>query len=203
MTQLITQENKSMLSPENYGHWCKVAKMMSESDMVPKGYKNKPADVLIAMELGGSLGMTPLAAIQNIAVINGRPSLYGDALLAIVQGHKDYEYIKEFMTKDQAGERVAVCVVKRKGHDEHKCEFTSADAKKAGLWGKPGPWSQYPDRMLAMRARGFAVRNTFADALFGVRMVEEVQDYEIKDITPKAEKNEQAKEELKNLLSSN
>jgi hypothetical protein len=52
-----------------------------------------------------------------------------------------------------------------------------ADAKRAGLAGKSGPWSQYPERMLALRARGFALRNAFADALRGLITAEEAQDY--------------------------
>jgi hypothetical protein len=52
-----------------------------------------------------------------------------------------------------------------------------ADAKRARLAGKTGPWSQYPERMLALRARGFALRNAFADALRGLITAEEAQDY--------------------------
>jgi hypothetical protein len=52
-----------------------------------------------------------------------------------------------------------------------------ADAKRAGLLGKAGPWAQYPARMLALRARGFALRNAFADALRGLITAEEAQDY--------------------------
>ncbi len=66
--------------------------------------------------------------------------------------------------------------------------ISKEDAKKAGLWGKAGPWSQYPKRMLQMRARSFALRDKFADALSGLIMAEEAQDYTtISDVTPKAQ----------------
>ena len=60
---------------------------------------------------------------------------------------------------------------------------------KAGLWAKSGPWTQYPKRMMQMRARGFALRDKFADALGGLITVEEAQDYQVvdmpeKDVTP-------------------
>ena len=82
--------------------------------------------------------------------------------------------------------RKAFCTVKRKGDPEVKSgEFSVADAKKAGLWGKTGPWTQYSDRMLKMRARGFALRDGFSDVLRGLGIAEEVQDYQaIKDVTP-------------------
>jgi hypothetical protein len=61
-----------------------------------------------------------------------------------------------------------------------------ADAKKAGLWGKAGPWSLYPSRMLSLRSRGFALRNTFADALRGLITAEEAQDYPTTESRPAA-----------------
>jgi hypothetical protein len=54
--------------------------------------------------------------------------------------------------------------------------FSISKAKKAGLWGKAGPWQEYPDRMLKMRARGFAGHDAFPDVLRGVRLAEELQD---------------------------
>jgi hypothetical protein len=55
--------------------------------------------------------------------------------------------------------------------------FSVEDAKRAGLWGKQGPWTAYPKRMLSMRARGFAIRDCFADVLKGLITAEEAQDY--------------------------
>ena len=72
----------------------------------------------------------------------------------------------------------AVCEAKRQGYPSPSVSrFSVADAKKAGLWGKSGPWTQYPSRMLQLRARGFALRNAFADALRGLVTAEEAQDY--------------------------
>jgi hypothetical protein len=74
---------------------------------------------------------------------------------------------------------VAVCEAKRRGYPAPTVvRFSVADAKKAGLWGKSGPWSQYSSRMLTLRARGFALRNAFADALRGLITAEEAQDYQ-------------------------
>jgi hypothetical protein len=71
---------------------------------------------------------------------------------------------------------VATCTVWRKGGTKHTQSFSQADAQKAGLWGKSGPWTQYPKRMLQMRARGFALRSQFADALAGLITREEAED---------------------------
>jgi len=72
--------------------------------------------------------------------------------------------------------RHGFCVFVRRGEPPQRRTFSVADAKKAGLWGKQGPWQQYPDRMLQLRARGFAVRDVFPDALRGLVTIEEAQD---------------------------
>lgn len=177
LTQRDGNIKSSLLSVENFEHYMNVATQLSKSSLVPKNMIGKPADILLAMEMGLQLGIPMTQAIQDIAVINGKPCLYGDGLLAAVQGHKDYEWIEEAIIKEPGESRRAVCVMKRKNHEPREVEFTVADAKKAGLWGKPGPWSQYPDRMLQMRARGFCIRDTFADALRGIKTEEEVNDY--------------------------
>lgn len=171
------------------------AKLIADSDLVPKDYKGKPGNVLIAMQFGSEVGLMPLQAVQNISVINGRPALWGDAMLALVQRHSICEYIKEYI-KDKK----AYCIVKRQGEDEHIVTFSEEDAKKAGLWGKSGPWTQYPDRMLQMRARSFALRDKFSDILKGIAMYEEVQDYQI--IEAKESKKNEAKEKLNVLLAN-
>jgi hypothetical protein len=73
---------------------------------------------------------------------------------------------------------VATCTAKRRGYEKPTVvRFSVADAKKAGLWGKTGPWSQYSKRMLQLRARGFALRDAFPDVLKGLVTAEEAQDY--------------------------
>lgn len=192
MSNELTVGNKdSFLSPNNFDHYFRIARMMASSEMVPKSYKDKPQDVLIAMEMGASLGLGPLQAIQNIAVINGKPCIYGDALLATCSGRSDFENILEEPILGDKGKTVGyLCTVTRRGRTPVTQSFTIEQAQAAGLWGKVGPWKQYPERMLQMRARAFALRDSFADALGGVRLAEEVQDYEIKDVTPEKNKSD-------------
>jgi len=116
-----------------------------------------------------------MAALQNVAVINGRPGIYGDAALALVRASGLLlSYSQEWSGK--ADERKAIVTVQRRDCPVQVTEFSVADAKKAGLWGKSGPWSQYSDRMLLFRARGFALRDNFGDVLKGFRTTEELED---------------------------
>ena len=128
------------------------------------------------MQFGAELGMKPMQSLQGIAVINGKPSLYGDALMGLVLDSGKCEFIRERIELAD-GEAVAICESKRKDQPQERVStFSVPDAKKAGLWGKSGPWSLYPMRMLTMRARAFNLRDNFADVLRGMSVAEEVED---------------------------
>ena len=145
------------------------AAKLASSDLVPKDFRNNPANCFIAIQWGEEIGLAPLQSTQNIAVINGRPALWGDALPALVKASKQCEYIS--LTCEN---NIATCKVKRVGEPEHIVIFSKAMAEKARLWNKAGPWCDYPERMLQNRARAFALRDVFPDVLKGLYTVEEL-----------------------------
>jgi len=151
--------------------------MVAKTPFAPKDFQNKPESCLLAGQHGAELGFGPMQSLQCIAVINGRPSIWGDAALALVQSSPVCEFVSESV--DGEGEQmVATCIAKRRGYPAPAAvKFSVADAKRAGLWGKSGPWTQYPKRMLQLRARGFALRDAFPDVLKGLVTAEEAQDY--------------------------
>lgn len=170
------------LTPKTLDEAMKLAELIANSDLAPKDFKGKPGNVLIAVQMGAEVGLAPMQALQNIAVINGRPSIWGDAVLAIVQGSGLLEFIEE--TDD--GEE-AKCRVKRKGVPVviERC-FSMKDASTAGLAGG-NVWKGYPKRMRQMRARAYALRDGFADVLRGLNVREEIEDYAVEratNITP-------------------
>lgn len=155
----------------------RFAKMVAASDFAPKDFKGKPESCLLAIQHGGETGLSPMQSLQSIAVINGRPSIWGDAALAVVSASPVCEFVTETIEGD-GDAMVAICEAKRRNYPKPTVvRFSVADAKKAGLWGKSGPWSQYPRRMLQLRARGFALRDAFPDVLKGLVTAEEAQDY--------------------------
>ncbi len=161
-----------ILNPANLTEALQMAETISKSSLVPKDYQGNPGNVLVAIQWGMEVGLGPLQAMQNIAVINGRPSLWGDALLALCKASPVCEYITE-----ECDGQTAVCTAKRRGDPSPVVrEFSMEDAKRAGLAGKQGPWTQYPKRMLQMRARGFCLRDAFPDVLKGMASAEEEQD---------------------------
>jgi len=194
MGQLVTQSTFS-LSPTTLKEAMQYADIMAKSTVVPTAYQGKSGNILVAVQMGADLGLKPMQALQNIAVINGRPSIYGDALLALVQVNPVFEDIQE--TFDTSTD-TATCTVKRKNQAAHTATYSKVDATTAGLWGK-GVWQKYPKRMLQMRARGFALRDKFADVLGGLITAEEAQDYPV-DVTPQAQPQDLSSK-LDNVLS--
>jgi len=178
---LIPLASGGWLQPSNFAEMLEVAKAIAYSGMVPKDYVKNPGAVLVAMEMGAELGLAPMQALQNIAVINGRPGLWGDAILALVISDPRCNDVIETASPVNEPPKWARCIVKRKGKTPTDVTFTVEDAKTAQVWGKSGTWTNYPRRMLQLRARSFACRNAFPDRLRGIGMVEELQDVQTVD----------------------
>jgi hypothetical protein len=155
--------------------------------MVPKSFQGNPNATMAAIVRGMEVGLAPMQALSSIAVINGRATLWGDAIPALVQRHGhhvDVEY-------EGAGDNLTAVATLTRGDTGKKIvrRFGIADARRAGLLDKAGPWKQYTPRMCAHRARTWAVRDGAADALMGLQVAEEVQDYgpdAARDVTPAA-----------------
>lgn len=180
---VVAGKGMAAIVPQDVDQTFRLAQALAASgDMVPKHFQNRPNEVMAAIMRGMEIGLAPMQAISNIAVINGRASLWGDALPALMQRaghHLDAEIIGE-------GDEMKAVASLTRGDTGRKItrEFSVEDAKKANLWGKAGPWQTYPKRMLMMRARAWAVRDGASDAMMGLQVAEEAQDMPIKDVTP-------------------
>lgn len=171
--------------PQDSTQLLKLADVLSRSgDLIPKQFQGNAPAVAAAIMRGMEIGLAPMQALSNIAVINGRATLWGDALPALVQRaghHIDVDY------EGQGDGLTAVATLTRADGKKVVRRFSMGDAKRAGLLGKQGPWQAYPQRMLMHRARAWAIRDGAADALMGLQVAEEVSDYgpeTARDVTP-------------------
>lgn len=172
------QRGELLPAPKSTAEAMELAETLASSQLIPKAFQQRPGDVFVAMMWSHSLGIPIVQGLQGIAVINGKPSLYGDALLAVCMGSGQMADIEETVT-GSADNLTATCKVTRRGKPTPVVStFSMADARAAGLLGKPGPWKQYTSRMLKMRARAFALRDAFPDVLSGISSAEEMQDVE-------------------------
>lgn len=164
----------SGIIPQTIEETFRLAQAIAKSGLAPRGM-DKPESIMVAIMHGAEIGLPPMQSLQRIAVVNGRPTVWGDGLPALL-------WARGFSIQERIEESTAFCTVIRPGGEAITRSFSVADAKKAGLWGKAGPWTQYPDRMLQMRARGFACRDGAADVLGGLYITEEAED--IIDVSP-------------------
>ena len=180
-----------VLRPQSFPELMQFAQMAAKSQMVPKDFVGKPENIMLAIQMGSELGLAPMQSLQNIAIVNGRPSVWGDALIGLCRQSEHCHDIREWFEGDGDG-LTAFCEATRHGSNPVVQSFSVADAKKAGLWktepktkkqGRDGayevdsgPWYSYPRRMLQMRARGFALRDAFPDVLRGLISAEEAAD---------------------------
>ena len=177
----------------------RLARAIAAARWAPKSYLSDPKNsdsaydenkILLGIMHGLEVGLTPIAALQSIAVINNVPAIWGDGALAIIQASGLMESLQEEPIFDpqqdpSKGQRVIGyrCTVKRRGLDAPiSHSFTLQDAAAAKLLEKSGPWQHYRSRMLQMRARSWTLRAAFADVLRGLTIAEEAGD--ILDVTP-------------------
>ena len=183
MTTELTTTPTRGLALASFEDAFRFAKMVAASDFPPRDFRGKPESCLLAIQHGSEIGLAPMQSLQCIAVINGRPSIWGDAAKALCLASPNCEWITEEVT-GEGDSMVAVCTAKRKGNPTPTVtSFSVSDAKTAKLWNKKGrdgqdtPWVTSPKRMLQLRARGFALRDAFPDVLKGLVTAEEAQDY--------------------------
>ena len=193
----------NLINVNSWSDALSAAEMIAKTNLCPPNYRNKKEDIIVAWAMGTELGMKPMQSLQHIAVINGKPCLYGDGLLALVKNDPRCLGVQE-TTEGEGDDYTAVCSVKRKYDDKNiettVCKFSIKDAKRAKLFNRP-VWQSYPQRMLQMRARGFALRNAFPDALSGFISQEEAEDYptqaktvnNLDDLKPKEIKQDDVK----------
>lgn len=183
--QIATGGQLAALVPQSLDDAYRLAKALAGAgDMVPKHFQGNPDMIMAAMIRGAEIGLLPMQALSNIAVINGRASVWGDAIPALMQraGHQIDTVL------EGEGDSMVATTTLRRGDTGQVIvrSFSAADAKAAGLWGKAGPWQSYKPRMLSMRSRAWACRDGAADALMGLQIAEEMQDSQpIRDVTPK------------------
>jgi len=191
------RDRPSPLTPQSWQEAEKLAKLLCKTKLVPQGFES-PDLCLIAIMQGMEMGLPPMMALQRMALVEGKLTLWGDGALALVLKSGLCTSITEWMDVcDQNGDPglrsakdqifspgfdrdqenwVAHCEVQRLGWPAPIIRsFSVRDAKRAGLWQKEGPWVDYPKRMLQMRARAFALRDVFADVLGGLYLREEIE----------------------------
>lgn len=184
---LPTLKNGNHLSaiiPATFDDCVRLARVIATSGLAPRDM-NDEAKITVAIMHGLEIGLPPMYAIQKIAVINGRPAIWGDAVPALLWS-KGFKIRERMEGSGEEKNIVATCEIERPDGFKDSRSFTWKDAEKAGLLTKKGTWQEYQKRMFQMRARGFGARDIAPDALGGLYIAEELMGPKPPiDVTPK------------------
>lgn len=165
----------SGMYPESYAADVnrKTGKQMGEIDR-----QATTSRIMVGIQKAMEVGLPPISGLSSIYIVNNRPTIFGDGIPAILYSSGKVTRFKEWHEGEWGTDGyVCKCLIQRNDiEDPIEREFSWADAKKAGLTGKTGPWTTHPKRQLQMRARGFAARDGAADLLNGLGIYEEVID---------------------------
>lgn len=162
---IIFQEN-------NFQKMIEAAERFSQSGLVPYALKGKPQDILIILQMGQELGLQPMQSLNEINVIQGRPSASTKSMLGLIRSKFPNAYIK--ITQD---EKRTTCEMRRDKKDEDG--FTSvwdiARAAKMNLLEKDN-WKKQPLTMLSWRSIAEAARMVFPDVIMNLYTPDEATD---------------------------
>lgn len=238
-TQIATAQpthSVGLLNLEAFELSQRVAKMLSSSTLVPEQYRsvikvkagkdqsgqwmyrdeenpNGLSNCIIALNMANRMGADPLMIMQNLYLIEGRPSWSSQFIMASINscgrfsalrfdledlGEKEVEYQetvwsnrqKQTVTKKikiQNFACTAWAIERETGERLNSSKITIEMAVKEGWYQKNGSkWQTMPEQMLRYRAASFFGRVYAPELLMGLRSAEEEQD-QIIDVTPDQE----------------
>lgn len=143
------------------------ARELAQSGLLPAVYRGKPSNMLWAVEFGEMLGLSPMAAVTGVHVIEGKPTASAALISALVRraGHR---------LRVTGNDTRAVAQIVRADDPDFTFEsvWTLDRAKQAGLVGKD-VWKKYPAAMLKARAITEAARDACEEALCGMHYTAE------------------------------
>lgn len=157
MSEVIVHQPQHAMDLEQQMNYSKA---LAAASIIPKAYQNQPANILVAIGYAQALGEHPIAALTDVYVVEGRPSMSASMMhrRALEAGHR---------VRVTSSDTEATVSIWRKDdpQHEHSITWTLDRAKHAGLMGRKGPWQTYPAAMLRSRAVSEACRMACPEVL--------------------------------------
>jgi len=178
----------------------RMAKALAESDLVPQVYKGKLANCLVALEISQRCQASVLMVMQNLHVIQGKPSWSSQYIIAAINSCGKFSPLR-FKMDEKKEKCVAYAIEIQTGEILHGPEVTMTMAKAEGWSTKSGSkWITMPDLMMRYRAAAFFGRLYAPEVLMGLQSREEVED--VIETTGKAVDSKSKAEGLSSILSA-
>lgn len=169
-TTALARVEPASIEPTNLGELQTLAKSAAASRFFGA---QSPEQALMIMMAGKDLGLSYTQSLRAFHVIEGRPALSADGMVAVCLAHRD---ICEYFRVVESDDRHAVVETKRVGNPPRKMTFTIEEAQRAGLVKEKSNWAKWPGRMCVARAKSFLAREEYADLLMGLYDPDELRD---------------------------
>ena len=166
-------------SQDNFVMASQMAKALAESTIVPQSYQKNWCNCLIAIEQAQRLKVSPMMVMQNLYVIQGRPSWSSSFLIAAINNSHLYDTELQFEeTTDKEGKPYScLAYALKQGRKVEGMKITMDMARAEGWVAKNGSkWKTMPQQMLIYRAASFFARAYCAAALNGISTEGEIND---------------------------
>lgn len=158
----------------------RLADRYANSSMVPDTYKGKPDNCFVALELASRMDVSPVLVMQNLYIVQGKPSWAGQACKALIDGSgkfTDSEYVMIGNPADDSWGCYLQAVNVKTGKLIRGSTITIKMAKDEGWYNKNGSkWKTMPEQMLKYRSAAFFARTECPEVLMGFQTAEETQD---------------------------
>lgn len=156
--------------PKSIDEFNDLAERFSKSTLLPKSMQGKAADVLVTIMAGAEMGLSPMASLRAIHVIEGKPVLSADGMVALVLGSGKSKY---FTRVEESDKSVTYETCRIGSETPRRCTWTIEQAKAAAV-DKKDNWRMYTRAMLAARAKSELARDVYPDVLMGCYAPEEI-----------------------------
>ena len=170
----------AIMNPKAMNHLVKIAKTLSNSSILPAQYRGNIANCFVACEMAARMDVSPLFVMQNLHVIEGRPSWSSSACIALINGCGLFRDVRFNMVGD-AGTPSRGCYVTAVRVDTgEKVQGTTVTIQLAIDEGwmerKGSKWKTMPEQMLKYRAAAFFARIECPNVLMGFMLDDESRD---------------------------
>lgn len=176
----------------------RMAKMLMASKIIPESFRNNVADCVIALEMANRMRVNPIAVMQNLYVVHGKPSWSAQFIVAAINQSGRFKTTIMYEVSGTGDDKGCIAYAfDFEGNRVDSPKVTIGMAKKEGWYTKNGSkWQTMEDLMLRYRAATFFGRLYTPDLLMGMQTKEELDDVidaKVEDPAPKIDINAIAK----------
>lgn len=157
-----------------------MSNMLAKSTIVPISYQNRPENCFVALDMASRMGMSPMIVMQNLYVIQGKPSFSGSAIAAMINSSPKFKNVELHFVGEEGKDSWGAYVTAEKASSGKLLKggtVTIAISKKEGWYGKTGSkWQTMPEIMLSYRAYAWFGRVYAPELMMGLQSTEEIGD---------------------------